>query len=241
MCESRRIGHQGQTGSGQRFVRARASAASGLRVRAISDARDRQGLPAPSACVWPSSGQLEPRCRVLVARPRSRPAAALGRRQSSAHVILARAPGLPGVPAPIAPGCQWVALDPDVGCRVVAARAPWMTAADARGRKPPTAPRAVPVDGVERIFRACRQVSALHADQRLQRPAIDVNRRLQQQLEKGVQPVQRAVIVILAHHRARTRVPYIAARRSPPARRVSISAMARSMASNTSMVEAWRA
>src|SRR5690606_10936107 len=54
-----------------------------------------------------------------------------------------------------------------------------MAAAEARNRQPKSAPRAILVDGFERILRARRQMPAIPADERLQRPAVEVNGQLQ--------------------------------------------------------------
>src|SRR5690606_20028672 len=60
-----------------------------------------------------------------------------------------------------------------------------MAAAEARNRQPKSAPRAILVDGFERILRARRQMPAIPADERLQRPAVEVNGQLQRGGKQG--------------------------------------------------------
>ena len=142
-------------------------------------------------------------------------------------------------PPPVAPGCQGVARVGNVGDGVEPVGAPGMAAADARERQPAAAPGAVAIDGFERVFRAGRQVPALPADQRLQRPAIGVDRRLGDGL--GQPPCR-------LRWQLRPRRPFeapqaeaCAASAAGSSCLASALASAASTASNTSSVEACRA
>ena len=72
------------------------------------------------------------------------------------------------------------------GCRgrVVAARAERVAARQARDSQPEPAPGAVLVDRLQSILRAGGHVPAVPADIGLQRPAIEVDRRLQQRCRR---------------------------------------------------------
>src|SRR5262245_23978009 len=79
-------------------------------------------------------------------------------------------------PPAVAPGRQRVAVLADVRRRIEAVRAPWVAAADAGDRQPATTPGAVDLDSLQRVFRAGRQMAALPAEPRLERPPVGDDR-----------------------------------------------------------------
>src|SRR3990172_5142840 len=93
---------------------------------------------------------------------------------------IARPLMIEAAPPPIAPGRKRVALGAKVGDRIEARGAPGVATREPRKCEPEASPRSVLVDGFESVLGARRQVPALEPRERLQRPAIDVDRRLEQ-------------------------------------------------------------
>jgi hypothetical protein len=134
-------------------------------------------------------------------------------------------------PAAVAPWRPGVAMGADIGDRIEAVRSPRMAAADACQCQPAPAPGAVELDRLQPILRARRQVPAFPADQGLQGPAIGMNWRTGDlaQCARGGGRWPTAVI--------RPQAPAGAG----SACFASACSSARSTASNTRSVEAWRA
>lgn len=87
-------------------------------------------------------------------------------------------PRLPLAPPSIAPRRQPMPPFAHVRRRIEPRRPPRVAPANARAAEPEAPPRPVDLDRIERIFRACRQMPAFPAGQRLQGPTVDMDRRL---------------------------------------------------------------
>ena len=135
-------------------------------------------------------------------------------------------------PAAVAPRRPCMALGTNVGHGVEPVRAPGMTATHACQAQPAATPRPVQLDGLEPILRAGRQMPAFPAEQRLQAPAIGMDR----SAGDGARGPR-----CVGHDRGalvRLQAPIGA---GCSAGLASACASARSTASKTSSVEAWRA
>ena len=92
----------------------------------------------------------------------------------------------PTPPHPVPPRRKRVTDATEIGHRIISTAPPRMAAAEPRNHQPESLPRAVFINCFERVFRTRRQMPALHANERLQRPAIDVNGEFDQRLCRGM-------------------------------------------------------
>ena len=170
-------------------------------------------------------------------------------------------------PAAVAPRRYKVVLIANIRHGIEPCSAEPVTATQTRCRQPEAAPCPVRVDGLQRVLRAGREVPAVPADERLQRPAIDMDGQFESRGEQtfykpvpvfhrecfspspAAQAVQSSNVIpaLVESWTPGTRPEMIlfphcaASTRSAPDRRASISSSARSTASKKSSVEAWRA
>lgn len=81
-------------------------------------------------------------------------------------------------PSAVSPGGEGVLRAADVGDRIEPVRAPRVAAANPRKGEPAPSPRAVGIDGLQRVLGAAGQVPALHAEQGFERPPVGMDRSL---------------------------------------------------------------